>query len=85
MENECAHEWVEFLTGRECEGIEIEEVEIETKSPVNSLGWHIKTEPLFGYFCEECEELTMVSKARHCLQCGELVWLKTIDEEIFGA
>jgi hypothetical protein len=84
MENECTHEWTEFLTCRTCQGIDIEEVEIKTDAPVNDLGWRIKTEPLFGYYCEKCDELTMVGQARHCLLCGKVEWRQTMDEEIFS-
>ena len=84
MEQQCAHDWSESLeTCRTCEGIEIEEAEIEMDSSVGSSGLRMKTEPLYGYFCEECQDFTIVSLARHCILCDEVEWLNTMDEDIF--
>jgi len=85
MDQQCAHEWSENLeTCRTCEGIDIEETEIGTDSGGGSGGLRVKTEPLYGYFCDECQNFTMVSLARHCALCGEVDWLNSMDEEIFG-
>jgi len=84
MENQCAHEWSQNLeTCRNCEGTEIEETEIETGSSVGAGRLRVKTEPLYSYFCEACQDFTMLSPARHCAFCGEVEWLNTMDEEIF--
>ncbi len=84
MSQPCNHSWSEEIeTCRTCEGTDIEEVEIETGSVLGGV-LRVKTEPLYGSFCLSCEDLTMVSLARHCKICGAVDWLFTMDEDIFG-
>lgn len=84
MKESCEHQWSEELeTCRTCNGTDIVEVEIpETINPLYQGRFRVKTEPLFGSFCEKCDDLTMVSWARHCEKCGAVKFLLSMDDEI---
>jgi hypothetical protein len=82
MNDECPHLWTEALACRTCQSIDVVEVPLESDFVITPAGFRIKTEPLYGYFCGECDDLTMASPSRHCLLCGVVEWRRTTDEEI---
>jgi len=69
---------------RTCSSNDIDKIEIESNNSfVSDAGFRVAWEPLFGYYCNQCERLTMISLAERCIVCGKVEWLEDMDDEIF--
>lgn len=81
----CNHDWSEAIdTCRICEGTELGLMEIVSEPSIPGF-FRVKTEPLYGDYCFQCDDFTMVSEAFHCQKCSDVEWLETMDEAILGS
>jgi hypothetical protein len=75
-------EFEDRLCCRECMRPDLELIDVSSRNDESGVLRPV-AEPLCAYYCNNCEMLTMVSRAAYCSKCGACAFLQSQDEEIF--